>query len=53
MYFECVRTLVLCMIVNQVAVIIGEIIGRFTNDWIMNWGIRRNHGVFNAEVRLW
>ena len=39
--------------VVQVAVLIGEVIGRFTNDWFMNWGIRRNHGVFNAEVRLW
>jgi len=36
-----------------VAVIIGEIIGRYANDWIMNRGIRRNKGIFEAEVRLW
>ncbi|TDL19637.1 MFS general substrate transporter [Rickenella mellea] len=36
-----------------VSVIIGELIGRYANDFIMNVGIRRNHGVFEAEVRLW
>ncbi|EIM90062.1 MFS general substrate transporter [Stereum hirsutum FP-91666 SS1] len=36
-----------------VAVLIGEIIGRYLNDWIMNISIRRNHGVFYAESRLW
>ncbi|KLO09107.1 MFS general substrate transporter [Schizopora paradoxa] len=36
-----------------VAVIIGEIIGRYANEWIMNNGIRRNNGVFEAETRLW
>lgn len=36
-----------------VAVIIGEIIGRYANEWIMNTGIRRNKGVFEAETRLW
>ncbi|KIY62844.1 MFS general substrate transporter [Cylindrobasidium torrendii FP15055 ss-10] len=36
-----------------VAVIIGELVGRFLNDWIMNISIRRNHGVFEAESRLW
>lgn len=38
---------------NQVAVVIGEVIGRFGNDWIMNTSIRRNHGFFEAESRLW
>ncbi len=42
-----------CNFIIQVAVIIGELIGRYTNDWIMNWGIRRNKGTFEAEVRLW
>lgn len=37
----------------QVAVIIGELIGRYANDWIMNRGIRTNKGIFEAEVRLW
>ena len=37
----------------QVSVLIGEIVGRYTNDWIMNWNIRRNKGVFEAESRLW
>jgi MFS family permease len=36
-----------------VAVLVGEVIGRFTNDWIMNLSIRRNNGVFEAESRLW
>lgn len=38
---------------SQVSVIIGELIGRYTNDWIMNLNIRRNKGVFEAESRLW
>lgn len=33
--------------------IIGEVIGRYANEWIMNNGIRRNKGVFEAETRLW
>jgi len=36
-----------------VAVILGELIGRYLNDWIMNRSIRRNKGVFEAESRLW
>ncbi|KAJ7504857.1 MFS general substrate transporter [Mycena galericulata] len=36
-----------------VAVFLGEVIGRYTNDWIMNISIRRNAGVFEAEIRLW
>ncbi|PBK79305.1 MFS general substrate transporter [Armillaria gallica] len=36
-----------------VSVLLGELIGRHTNDWIMNMSIRRNHGVFEAESRLW
>ncbi|KAE9402698.1 MFS general substrate transporter [Gymnopus androsaceus JB14] len=36
-----------------VAVFIGELIGRYNNDFIMNISIRRNHGVFEAESRLW
>nr|ANC28061.1 major facilitator superfamily [Polyporus umbellatus] len=36
-----------------VAVVIGEILGRYFNDWIMNVSIRRNNGVFVAESRLW
>ncbi len=37
----------------KVAVILGELIGRYLNDWIMNYSIRRNKGVFEAESRLW
>jgi len=37
----------------MIAVVIGELIGRFANDWVMRFGIRRNHGVFEAESRLW
>ncbi|KAJ6457962.1 major facilitator superfamily domain-containing protein [Mycena sanguinolenta] len=36
-----------------VAVFLGELIGRYTNDFIMNFSIRRNGGVFEAESRLW
>ncbi|KAG6915345.1 hypothetical protein DXG01_012019 [Tephrocybe rancida] len=36
-----------------VSVIIGELTGRYVNDWIMNVCIRRNKGVFEAESRLW
>ncbi|KAF8552491.1 MFS general substrate transporter [Imleria badia] len=37
----------------MVAVVIGEVIGRFANDWIMRTSIRRNRGFFEAENRLW
>ncbi|KAI0264619.1 MFS general substrate transporter [Gloeopeniophorella convolvens] len=37
----------------MVAVIIGELIGHFANDAIMHFTTRRNHGVFEAESRLW
>jgi hypothetical protein len=37
----------------QIAVIIGELIGHFVNDAIMYGTTRRNHGVFEAESRLW
>ncbi|KAF9041214.1 MFS general substrate transporter [Panaeolus papilionaceus] len=36
-----------------VAVILGELIGRYLNDFIMNVTVRRNKGVFEAESRLW
>ncbi|KIK68215.1 hypothetical protein GYMLUDRAFT_35592 [Collybiopsis luxurians FD-317 M1] len=36
-----------------VAVFLGELIGRYNNDFIMNLSIRRNNGVFEAESRLW
>ncbi|TFK41694.1 MFS general substrate transporter [Crucibulum laeve] len=36
-----------------VSVIMGELIGRYLNDWIMNISIRRNNGVFEAQNRLW
>ncbi|PBK81169.1 MFS general substrate transporter [Armillaria gallica] len=34
---------------SLVSVLLGEPIGWYTNDWIMNMSIRRNHGVFEAE----
>ncbi|ESK90816.1 mfs transporter [Moniliophthora roreri MCA 2997] len=36
-----------------VAVLIGEFIGRYNNDFIMNTSIRRNKGIFIPESRLW
>ncbi|KAH8102249.1 MFS general substrate transporter [Cristinia sonorae] len=36
-----------------VSVLIGEILGRYFNDWVMRFCIRRNKGVFEAESRLW
>ncbi|KAG1831128.1 major facilitator superfamily domain-containing protein [Suillus variegatus] len=35
------------------AVILGELGGRFLNERIMNFTIRRNKGIFEAESRLW
>ncbi|KAJ6632242.1 MFS general substrate transporter [Mycena sp. CBHHK59/15] len=36
-----------------VAVLIGELMGRYGNDKIASWCIKRNKGVFEAEMRLW
>jgi len=36
-----------------VSVILGELIGRYFNDFIADFNIRRNKGVFEAEFRLW
>ncbi|KXN86661.1 hypothetical protein AN958_09839 [Leucoagaricus sp. SymC.cos] len=36
-----------------IAVVAGEILGRYLNDWVMNFSVKRNHGVFEAESRLW
>ncbi|KAI0031949.1 MFS general substrate transporter [Vararia minispora EC-137] len=36
-----------------VGVLLGELFGRYVNDFIANAYIRRNHGVFDAEARLW
>ncbi|GLB39339.1 putative MFS general substrate transporter [Lyophyllum shimeji] len=36
-----------------VACLLGELVGRYVNDWIQNVSIRRNNGVFVAESRLW
>lgn len=40
-------------LLSKVAVIIGELLGRYLNDWFMNREIRQNNGVFEAETRLW
>ncbi|KAI0938838.1 hypothetical protein AcW1_001528 [Taiwanofungus camphoratus] len=36
-----------------VAVLLGEVVGHFLNDWVMEVCIKRNKGVFEAEMRLW
>ncbi|CCM05345.1 uncharacterized protein FIBRA_07559 [Fibroporia radiculosa] len=36
-----------------IAVVLGELIGHFLNDWVMEVCVRRNNGVFVAEMRLW
>jgi len=36
-----------------VAVLLGEFLGRYLNDGVANWRIRKNHGVFEPEMRLW
>jgi len=36
-----------------VAVLLGEVVGRYFNDFMAEWGIKRNRGIFEAEVRLW
>ena len=33
--------------------VVGELVGRYVNDYIMNVSIKRNNGVFEAESRLW
>ena len=33
--------------------VLGELIGRYVNDYIMNVSIKKNNGVFEAESRLW
>jgi len=36
-----------------VGIILGEVIGRYLNDWLADRLIKRNNGVFVAEMRLW
>ncbi|KAF9072425.1 MFS general substrate transporter [Rhodocollybia butyracea] len=36
-----------------VAVFIGEVLGRYFNDWVMYYCVRHNDGIFEAESRLW
>ncbi|KAH9922445.1 MFS general substrate transporter [Amylocystis lapponica] len=36
-----------------VATLVGELLGHYVNDWVMNFCIRRNNGVFESEMRLW
>ncbi|KAJ7457480.1 major facilitator superfamily domain-containing protein [Mycena latifolia] len=36
-----------------VATVVGEVMGRYGNDIFTSAGIRRNKGVFEAEMRLW
>ncbi|KAI0693401.1 hypothetical protein BC835DRAFT_1415921 [Cytidiella melzeri] len=36
-----------------VAVIIGELLGRYFIDWVMRTCVRRNSGVFEVESHLW
>ncbi|KAF8624996.1 hypothetical protein AX15_005625 [Amanita polypyramis BW_CC] len=36
-----------------VSVVLGELAGRFTNEWIQNYTIKKNKGVFESESRLW
>ena len=38
---------------HQVAVIIGEIAGRYLNDWLLELAVRKSKGIFEAEYRLW
>ncbi|KAG0148711.1 hypothetical protein CROQUDRAFT_654544 [Cronartium quercuum f. sp. fusiforme G11] len=36
-----------------VAVILGEVLGRYLNDFLANRLTRRNKGIFEPEMRLW
>jgi len=36
-----------------VALLVGQVLGRYLNDWVMQYSIKRNKGFFNAEARLW
>ncbi|KAF8591000.1 MFS general substrate transporter [Ramaria rubella] len=42
-----------CYATPIIGVIIGELVGRYANDTIADFGIRHNKGVFKAEMRLW
>ncbi|PIL27344.1 MFS general substrate transporter [Ganoderma sinense ZZ0214-1] len=35
------------------AVLIGEVVGRYLVDWLLEVTVRRNNGVFEADCRLW
>ncbi|KAG2098981.1 major facilitator superfamily domain-containing protein [Suillus discolor] len=39
--------------IYEVAVLLGEFIGRYFNEFIMDLHIRKNGGFFEAESRLW
>ncbi|KAI0764761.1 MFS general substrate transporter [Fomes fomentarius] len=36
-----------------VAVFLGEVLGRYLVDWLLEVAVRRNKGVFEPESRLW
>ncbi|KAJ6608990.1 MFS general substrate transporter [Mycena sp. CBHHK59/15] len=43
-----------CMALRSwIATFVGEVIVRYTNDWLINVSVRRNSGVFQPEGRLW
>ncbi|KAF8525077.1 MFS general substrate transporter [Hysterangium stoloniferum] len=42
-----------CYATPIIAVLVGEALGRYGNDFIANFLTHRNHGVFEAEMRLW
>jgi MFS family permease len=46
-------TIALLYIGPMLATVIGETFGHFFNDWIANDYIRRHHGVYQPETRLW
>lgn len=36
-----------------VAVVMGEILGHYLNDYVVAWYTRRHQGIFRPEARLW
>jgi hypothetical protein len=46
-------TIALLYIGPMIASVIGELFGHFFNDWLANSYIKRHHGIYQPETRLW
>src|SRR5271170_6829023 len=46
-------TIALLYIGPMIASVLGELFGHFFNDWLANSYIKRHHGIYEPETRLW